>query len=113
MKFLLFLFFLNGFLLIQGKDHSDLLEVLFDSNLNDQLDVFPFTLDKYQQNSNQIESNQAGMIKLMIQSTSLIVENHVFYILDKTAKTNYIEQMASLIEKVIVYEEIFNKKILR
>lgn len=100
MKLFLFLISLNTILLVLGKDHSDLFEEFLDNNLKEHLGLFPFNIDKYHQNSNQIDISQADIVRLMIEVTSKIVENHVFYILDKTSNTNYIEQMASLIEKV-------------
>ena len=101
MKFCLSLIFLNAIILyVKGKDSSDLFEEFLDKNLKEDLGLFPLNADKYQQNSNIIDNTKAELMKIMIQATSTIVENHVLYILDKTAKTNYIEQMASLIEKV-------------
>ena len=101
MKLFLFLISLNAAILfVLGKDRSDLFEEFLDNNLKEHLGLFPLNIDKYHQNSNKIDNTQADIVKLMIQVTSKIVENHVFYILDKTSNTNYIEQMASLIERV-------------
>ena len=99
MKFL-HLLIIIGIIFVKGNNKATLLQVLLENNLRDQLDIFPFELDKYQQNTKIIDSNQADVIRLLIQTTSLIIENHSYYILEKTTKTSYIEKMAVLIEKV-------------
>lgn len=104
MKFIvsLFLIFLSSFLAREEKnEQAGMIESFLEKNIRDQLHILPLNIDKYQQNSDQIDLNQENLIKNIIQTTSLLVENHVFYILDKTTKTNYIEQMASMIEKVL------------
>lgn len=102
MKFFLYLFYFVGnlFFLFGKDEHFGLIESFLEKNIQEPLDFLPLNLDKYEQNSAEIDLNQATIIKNLIQTTSLIVENHVFYILDKTSKTNYIQQMASTIEKV-------------
>lgn len=71
-----------------------------------------------QRNSELIVLNEKTIKKALFDTSSLILENHVLYILDLTEKTEYIEQISSLLDEIqafslkleVIRDVLVNKK---
>jgi hypothetical protein len=56
--------------------------------------------EKVRRNLERIESNVAGTIRTLFDSSLLVLENHMFYLLEKSERTDYLNKLMESVEKV-------------
>ena len=56
--------------------------------------------EKVRRNLERIEKNVAGTIRTLFDSSLLVLENHMFYLLEKSERTDYLNKLMESVEKV-------------